>query len=209
VKTVSDISARDVAALRKATGAGMMDAKRALEEAGGDPDAAAKLLREKGMADAKKRAGRATTQGMIGHYLHFQADRPVIGVLVELASETDFVAKSEDFQQAARDLAMHIAAAAPSWVRIEDVPAEAIAQQTELIEAQARNEGKPDKVLPRIVEGKIRAFYQDMVLDEQVFVNPEKFEGTVGEMVSALAGAMGENITVRRFVRMAVGESAE
>ena len=196
VTRVSDISAKDVAALRKATGAGMMDAKRALEE----------LLREKGIADARKRAGRATDQGMIGHYLHVQADRPVIGVLVELASETDFVAKSEDFQQAARELAMHVAAASPSWVRVEDVPADVVGKEKELIEAQARNEGKPEQVIEKIVEGRIKAFYKDHVLYEQEFVNPERFEGTVGAMVQSLAGTMGENISVRRFSRLAVGQ---
>jgi elongation factor Ts len=204
---VSEITAKDVAALRKATGAGMMDAKRALEEAGGDMERAAEILREKGMADARKRAGRAATQGTIGHYLHYQADRPVIGVLVELASETDFVAKSDDFQQAARDLAMHVAAANPLWVRREDVPEDALAKEQALIEAQARNEGKPEQVIARIVEGRLKSFYKDYVLAEQPFVNPEKFEGTVGEMVQHLAGTMGENIEVRRFVRFAVGQS--
>jgi len=209
VKTVSEISAKDVAALRKATGAGMMDAKRALEETGGDSERAAELLREKGIADARKRAGRATDQGTIGHYLHVQAERPVIGVLVDLASETDFVAKSEDFQQAARDIAMHIAAASPTWVRVEDVPADVVDKEKELIAAQARNEGKPDKVIDKIVEGRVGAFYKDHVLYEQEFVNPERFEGTVGEMVESLAGGMGENISVRQFARVAVGQSGD
>ncbi len=204
---VSEISAKDVAALRKATGAGMMDAKRALEETGGDAERAADLLREKGIADARKRAGRATEQGSIGHYLHFQAERPVIGVLVELASETDFVAKSEAFQDAAKDLAMHVAAANPSWVKVEDVPEPVVAKEKELIEAQARNEGKPDAIIERIVEGRIKSFYQDTVLYEQTFINPDKYEGTVGEMVQSLAGTMGENIGVRRFVRLAVGQA--
>jgi elongation factor Ts len=208
VTTVSEISAKDVAALRKATGAGMMDAKRALEETGGDAERAAELLREKGIADASKRAGRTTDQGTIGHYLHFQAERPVIGVLVELASETDFVAKGDDFQTAARDLAMHVAAANPSWVRVEDVPADVVEKEKSLIAAQARNEGKPDKIIDRIVEGKLKAFYRDTVLYEQEFINPEKFEGSVGEMVRSLAGSMGENIGVSRFVRFAVGQDA-
>jgi elongation factor Ts len=204
---VSEITAKDVAALRKATGAGMMDAKRALEEAGGDMERAAEILREKGMADARKRAGRTAAQGTIGHYLHYQADRPVIGVLVELASETDFVAKSDGFQEAARDLAMHVAAANPTWVRREDVPDDALSKEQALIEAQARNEGKPEQVIARIVEGRLKSFYKDYVLAEQPFVNPEKFDGTVGEMVQHLAGSMGENIEVRRFVRFAVGQS--
>jgi elongation factor Ts len=204
---VSEISAKDVAALRKETGAGMMDAKRALQEAAGDVDRAKEILREKGIADASKRAGRATSQGTIGHYLHIQAERPVIGVLVELASETDFVAKSEEFQAAARDLAMHVAAARPSWVTREDVPADVLDQEKGVFAAQARNEGKPDHIIERIVEGKLKSFYEDNVLYDQTFVNPERFEGTVGEMVTSLAASMGENISVRRFVRVAVGES--
>jgi elongation factor Ts len=202
-----DISTNDVVALRKATGAGMMDAKRALADAGGDLEKAKDLLRERGLADARKRSARISTQGAIGHYLHFQADRPVIGVLVELAAETDFVAKSPDFLQAARDLAMHVAASRPRWVRREDVPEDLLAHEREIIAAQARNEGKPDKVVERIVEGRLRVFYEEHVLYDQPFVNPEKFKGTVGEMVNGLAGSMGENILVRRFARIGVGES--
>ncbi|MBM3694551.1 MAG: elongation factor Ts [Actinobacteria bacterium] len=201
-----EISTDDVVALRKATGAGMMDAKRALADAGGDVDKAKDLLRERGLADARKRSTRVTTQGAIGHYLHIQADRPVIGVLVELAAETDFVAKSPEFQQAARDLAMHVAAARPRWVRREEVPEGLLAHEREVIAAQARHEGKPDKVVEKIVEGRLRVFYEEHVLYDQPFVNPEKFQGTVGEMVNGLAGSMGENIQVRRFARIGVGE---
>jgi elongation factor Ts len=183
-----------------------MDAKRALEESGGDMEAAKQWLLEKGIADARKRTGRAAEQGTIGYYLHFQAERPVIGVIVELTSETDFVAKGEEFQQAARDIAMHIAAAKPDWVRREDVPDGAVTRERELFAAQARNEGKPEQVIERIVDGKLAAFYRDKVLYEQPFVNPEKFEGTVGAMVDAMAGKMGENISVRRFARLGVGE---
>jgi elongation factor Ts len=206
---VSDISAKDVAALRKSTGAGMMDAKRALEENQGDMEAAKQWLLEKGIADARKRTDRVADQGTIGHYLHVQAERPVIGVIVELTSETDFVAKSEEFQQAARDIAMHIAATKPGWVRREDVPEEAISAEKDLIATQARNEGKPDKVIERIVEGKLNSFFEDKVLYDQEFVNPDKFEGTVGQMVDAMAGRMGENISVRRFARIGVGEDSE
>ena len=202
-----DISTNDVVALRKATGAGMMDAKRALADAEGDLEKAKDLLRERGLADARKRSARISTQGAIGHYLHFQADRPVIGVLVELAAETDFVAKSPDFLQAARDLAMHVAASRPRWVRREEVPEDLLAHEREIIASQARNEGKPDKVVERIVEGRLRVFYEEHVLYDQPFVNPEKFQGTVGEMVNGLAGSMGENILVRRFARIGVGES--
>jgi elongation factor Ts len=147
-----------------------------------------------------------TTQGAIGHYLHYQADRPVIGVVVELAAETDFVAKSPEFQQAARDIAMHVAASRPRWVRRDEIPEETLAHERELIDAQARNEGKPDKVIERIVEGRLRVFYEEHVLYDQPFVNPEKFQGTVGEMVDGLVASMGENILVRRFARIGVGE---
>ncbi len=203
---MSDIAAADVAALRKATGAGMMDAKRALEESEGDIERAKQLLLEKGIADARKRAGREAQEGAIGHYLHYQADRPVIGVLVDLAAETDFVAKSEQFQEAARDIAMHVAAARPLWVRREDVPEGVVSAESELFAVQARNEGKPEQVIERIVEGRIRSFYEEKVLYEQPFVNPAKFDGTVGQMVESLAGALGENISVRRFRRLAIGE---
>jgi len=180
---VSDISAKDVAELRKTTGAGMMDAKRALAEAGGDKEAAKKLLLERGIADARKRSGRVAQQGAIGHYLHFQAERPVIGVIVE-----------------------HIAAAKPQWVRSEDVPEEAIEAEKEIFVAQARNDGKPEEIIEKIIPGKVKSFLKDNVLYEQLFVNPEKFEGTVGDMVEAMAGKMGENISVRRFSRIGVGE---
>jgi elongation factor Ts len=205
---VSEITAAQVAALRKASGAGMMDAKRALQDADGDMERAAELLRERGIADASKRAGRTTEQGTIGHYLHVQAERPVIGVLIELASETDFVAKSEDFQAAARDLAMHVAATRPRWVRRDDVPEDVLEAERKVFATQARNEGKPEKIIDRIVDGKLQAFYSDTVLYDQTFVNSDRFEGTVGEMVTDLAAKMGENISVRRFVRFAVGESA-
>jgi elongation factor Ts len=206
---MAEITAAQVAALRKSSGAGMMDAKRALEEAAGDLTRAAEILREKGLASAKKRSERATEQGTIGHYLHIQADRPVIGVLVELSSETDFVAKSEGFQTAARDIAMHVAAARPRWVRREEVPEAIIAKERELIAAQARNEGKPDKVIDKIVDGRVNSFYEDYVLYDQTFVNPEKFEGTVGQLVESLIATMGENISVRRFARVGVGEVVE
>lgn len=206
---MGEISAKEVALLRKATGAGMMDAKRALTEASGDAERAMEILREKGLADARKRSGRATNQGSIGHYLHKQADRPVIGVLVELASETDFVAKSDEFQQAANDIAMHVAAFRPRWVTRDEVPADAIDKERAFIAAQARNEGKPDEIVDKIVEGRIKSFYQDTVLYDQTFANPDKFDGTVGEMVEQLVSQMGENIGVRRFVRLGVGEGDE
>ncbi len=203
---MADFTAKDVQALRQSTGAGMMDAKRALEESGGDMGKASDLLREKGLAAAAKRTDRAQTEGAIGSYLHNQAGRPVIGVLVALGSETDFVAKSDEFQTTANDLAMHVAAARPQWVNVEDVPAEIVSKEKDLIAAAARNEGKPDNIIDKIVEGRIKSFYQDNVLMEQTFVRSDKFEGTVGEMVKRMAATMGENISVNSFTRLAVGE---
>jgi elongation factor Ts len=203
---VTAITAQEVAALRKKSGAGMMDAKRALEEADGDMEAAERILLEKGLASARKRAGRATDQGTVGSYLHYQADRPVLGVLVELVCETDFVAKSAEFQEAAKDLAMHVAAAGPRWVTRDEVPDEAIADERAVVAALARNEGKPEDLIERIVEGKLESFFADTVLYDQAFINPDKFSGTVGAMVEALGVQMGENIAVRRFSRVGVGE---
>ena len=203
---MSEITARDVQALRQSTGAGMMDAKRALTEADGDVDRAKEILREQGLADAAKRTDRAQTEGAIGSYLHNQAGRPVIGVMVSLGSETDFVAKSDDFQQIANDIAMHAAAKNPQWITRDQVPAEILEDKRRLIAAQARNEGKPEDVIDKIVDGKIERFYSDNVLYDQEFIRSEKFDGTVGDMVNQLAAAMGENISVVDMSRVAVGE---
>ena len=202
-------TAKDVQTLRLATGSGMMDAKRALEESDGDMERAQDILREKGVADAAKRTGRVQSEGTVGSYLHHQSGRPVIGVLVELASETDFVAKSAEFQSAANDIAMHIAAAKPRWLVRNDVPAEAVAKEKSLIEAQARNEGKPEQIVAKIVDGRIGSFYKDNVLYDQLYIRPEHFEGTIGDMVQQLASTMGENISVARFSRVQVGEGDE
>lgn len=201
-------TAKDVQDLRKKTGAGMMDAKRALEDSGGDAERAAELLREKGLAAAAKRADRAQSEGAIGSYLHSQAGRPVIGVLVSLASETDFVAKSEEFQQMANDIAMHIAAANPGYIRREDVPESVLEKEKELIAAQARNEGKKEEIIDKIVDGRINSFYQENVLYDQKFVRTERFEGTVEEMVRELGVRMGENISVGQMSRVQVGDGA-
>lgn len=203
------ITAKDVQALRQATGSGMMDAKRALEEAAGDMERAKDILREKGIADAAKRTGRSQTEGTVGSYLHHQSGRPVIGVLVELASETDFVAKSDEFQRTANEIAMHVAAARPQWVTRDEIPADVLDKERSLIEAQARNEGKPDHIIGKIIEGRLAAFYRDNVLYDQVYIRPEHFEGTVGDMVQQLAAKMGENISVARFARVQVGEAEE
>lgn len=206
---MSEISAKEVAALRKATGAGIMDCKEALQKALGDLERAKEILREKGLADARKRAGRVATDGAIGYYLHVQNERPVIGVLVELAAETDFVAKNEVFLETARDLAMHVAAARPRWVRREEVPEEEVERERQLAARQAEAEGKPQDVIPKIVEGRLESFFEETVLYEQPFVNPEHFDGTVGEMVDQLTAKMGESIEVRRFARLAVGEDLD
>jgi elongation factor Ts len=203
---VSDFTAKDVQALRQATGAGMMDAKRALAESGGDIERAQELLREQGLADAAKRTGRAQTEGAVGSYLHRQAGRPVIGSMVALASETDFVAKSDEFQLAANDLAMHVAAARPKWISRGDVPEDIVEEEKRLIAAQAVNEGKPENIVERIVEGRINSFYEDNVLYDQVFIKTEVFDGTVNELVKQLAARMGENIGITKMSRVAVGE---
>lgn len=203
---MSDFTAKDVQALRRATGAGMMDAKRALTEAEGDIDRAKDILREQGLADAAKRTDRTQTEGAIGSYLHRQAGRPVIGALVALASETDFVAKSDEFQQVANDLAMHIAAAGPRWISREDVPEDVIEDEKRLIAAQAVNEGKPENIVERIVDGRVNSFYADNVLLDQVFVKTDVFDGGVGDLVKQLASRMGENIGITAMSRLAVGE---
>ena len=199
------ISAADVKKLRDMTGAGMMDAKKALSETDGDFDSAVKYLREKGLADSKKRADKEANQGTIGDYIHFQQDRAVAGVLVELACETDFVAKSEEFKNVAKQVAMHIAALKPEFLNVEDVPEERIDEEKEIIEKQSENDGKPSDVISKIVEGKISSFYKDNGLNEQTFCNPEFYEGQVGTMIEELSGKLGEKIYIKKFSRIEVG----
>ncbi|MGI9667028.1 MAG: translation elongation factor Ts [Acidimicrobiia bacterium] len=204
---MADFTAKDVQTLRQSTGAGMMDAKKALTETGGDMDKAADYLREQGIAAAAKRSDRSQGEGVVGVYMHNQSGRPVIGVLIGLASETDFVAKSDEFIETANDLAMHAAAARPSWITRDEVPEAVLVKEQELIAAQARNEGKPDEIIDRIVEGRIGSFYKENVLLDQVFVRSDKFEGTVGELVQQLAVKMGENISVSKMARVEIGEN--
>ena len=199
------ISAADVKKLRDMTGAGMMDAKKALSESNGDFDNAVKYLREKGLADSKKRADKEANQGTIGDYIHFQQDRAVAGVLVELACETDFVAKSDEFKNVAKQVAMHIAALKPEFLDVEDVPSERIEEEKEIIKKQSENEGKPADVSTKIVDGKISSFYKDYVLNEQTFCNPEFYEGQVGTMIEELSGKLGEKIYIKKFSRIEVG----
>ena len=166
------ITAEEVKKLRDMTGAGMMDAKQALKESNSDLEEAVKYLREKGLADSKKRSGKNANEGTIGDYIHFQQGRAVAGVLVELACETDFVAKSEEFKSAAKQIAMHIAAMKPSYMNIDDIPESKIEEEKEIIVKQTKNDNKPKEVIEKIVEGKIKSFYSDTVLSEQIFCNP-------------------------------------
>jgi len=199
------ISAADVKKLRDMTGAGMMDAKQALTENNGNFDNAVKYLREKGLADSKKRADKDANQGTIGDYIHYQQDRAVAGVLVEIACETDFVAKSEEFKNVAKQVAMHVAALKPEYLNVEDVPVTRIEEEKEIIKNQSLNEGKPEEVVAKIVEGKINSFYKDYVLNEQTFCNPDFYEGKVSTMIEELSGKLGEKIYIKQFSRIEVG----
>jgi elongation factor Ts len=203
---MADFTATDIQRLRVDAGVGMMDAKQALTDAEGDFEKAFELLRERGQASIAKRAGREANEGTIGTYIHIQNGRPVMGVMVELACETDFVAKSDEFRETADDIAMHVSWGNPSWVTRDQADADEVAKERDLLARQAAAEGKPEAVVERIVEGRLNAWYTDKVLYDQKFVNAEKFEGTVGDLVSQLAAKMGENISVRKFARVAVGE---
>jgi elongation factor Ts len=194
------ISPKDVSELRTRTGAGMMDCKRALEEAGGDMEKAIELLRKKGIAKAEKRAGRSASQGLVVTYIHHNQQ---VGVLLELNCETDFVARNEAFGQLAREIALHVASADPIGVSAEDVPAELLERERRIAEEQVAAEGKPENIRAKIVEGKLRKFVAERTLLEQPFVKDDKV--TVGQMIKEASGRMGETITVRRFARFQVG----
>ena len=196
----SGITAKQVADLRAKTGAGMMDCKKALEESGGDAAKAEELLRVKYAARADKRADRAAGQGVIEIYLHFNGR---VGTMIELNSETDFVANTAEFRQLAKDLALHVASARPIAVRIEDVPADIIERERRVYAAQVAEEKKPEAVRQKIVDGKLKKFYQDNVLLEQPFVKDDKM--TVGDLVKALSGKTGEKVEIRRFARFELG----
>ena len=195
------ISAEMVRKLREETGAGMMDCKSALVEANGDTEGARELLRKKGLAAAAKKAGRTTSEGMVGHYIHQGAK---VGVLLEVNCETDFVAKTDDFQGLVRDIAMHIAASSPLYVTKEEVPAEILLKEKEIYKAQAAAAGKPPNVQDRIAEGKLKDYYTQFCLLEQPYVKEPKV--TIGQLVQEKIGIIKENIVVRRFARFRVGE---
>lgn len=197
-----NITAEAVRTLREQTGAGMMDCKSALVEAQGDMNKAQEVLRKKGLAAAAKRAGRTASEGMVGHYIHPGAK---VGVLVEVDCETDFVAKNEDFQAMVRDIAMHIAAAAPNYVTKEEVPSAIIEKEKEIYRAQAVAAGKPEAVADKIAEGKLKDFYATQVLLEQAFVKDPKI--TIGQLVQEKVAVIKENILVRRFARFRVGDA--
>jgi len=197
---VKEISAKMVAELRAKTGAGMMDCKKALEEAGGDMAKAEDLLRVKYASRAEKRADRAAGQGVIETYVHFNGK---VATMVELNSETDFVANTTEFKQLAKDIAMHVAWAKPLTVSIEEIPAETLEREQRVYRAQVAEEKKPDAVKEKIVEGKVKKFYQDNVLLEQPFVKDDKV--TVGDLVKGLSGKTGEKVEVRRFARFELG----
>lgn len=195
------ISANQVKELRERTGAGMMDCKKALTETGGNTEKAIEFLREKGLSAAAKKAGRIATEGVIDTYIHGGGR---IGVILELNCETDFVAKTDDFKELAKDIAMHIAAARPEYLKAEEVPAEVLEKEKSILKAQALNEGKPEKIIEKMVEGRIAKFYKDVCLMEQPFVkDPDK---TISQLITEKVAKIGENISIRRFVRYELGE---
>jgi elongation factor Ts len=200
---MAEITAALVKQLRERTGAGMMECKAALVEAKGDVPEAEVVLRKRGIASAGKKASRATRQGLIGSYIHQGGQ---LGVIVEVNCESDFVARTEDFQQLVHDVAMHIAAADPRFVRKEDVTQDVLDQEREIARARALTEGKPEKILDKIVEGRMSKFYEEVCLLEQPFVKEATL--TIGQLVKTKIAKLGENISIARFVRFKVGDSA-
>ena len=198
------ITAAQVKELREATGVGMMECKKALTETNGDMDKAMEWLRKKGIASAEKKAGRVAAEGVVEAYIHMGGK---IGVMVEVNCETDFVAKTPDFHAFVRDIAMHIAAANPTYLNREEVPAEILDKEREILRAQALNEGKPEKIVDRMVEGRVEKFYKENCLVDQPFVkDPDK---TIAQYVTERVQMTGENIKIRRFVRYEMGEGLE
>lgn len=200
---MTQITAQSVRMLRQKTGLGMMDCKKALQETGGDSEKAIEYLRKQGLSAVEKRAGRDASEGLIQAYIH-QGSR--LGVLLEVNCETDFVARTDDFQAFAKDLAMHIAASQPLAVDREGIAADAVERERAIYLEQAKNEGKPAHIAEKIVVGRLEKFYQENCLMEQVFVkNPDQ---TIGELVTEITAKIGEKITVRRFERFVLGEDA-
>jgi elongation factor Ts len=200
---MAEISAAQVKALRDATGAGMMECKAALQEANGDLEAATLILRKRGLAQAAKKTGRATSEGLIGSYIHMGGK---IGVLVELNCESDFVARTDDFQNLLREISLQVAAANPQYVSRESVPAALIDREKSVYRGQMENSGKPAPVIEKIIEGKLGSFYEQVCLVDQPSIREPKL--TVGAMLQAAIAKLGENISVARFIRFKVGESS-
>jgi len=197
-----EVTAAMVKQLRDKTGSGMMDCKKALTENGGDMDKAIDFLRKKGLATAAKRAGRTTSEGIVQPYVHTGGK---LGVMVEVNCETDFVAKSDDFQEFAKNLAMHIAATNPMGITPEEVPAETLAREKDIYVDQAKQTGKPDNVIEKIVEGKMNKFLKENCLMQQPYVKDPDI--TIADLLNELIAKIGENITIKRFVRFQIGES--
>ena len=198
------VNASAVKELREKTGAGMLDCKKALEEANGDITKAAEILREKGLSAAANKAGRAATEGTVESYIHAGGR---IGVLVEVNCETDFVGKTDQFKDFVKDIAMQIAAASPKFVTREEVPAEELEKEKEILKAQALNEGKPEKIIEKMVEGRINKYYEEYCLLEQAFIkDPDK---TINTLLNEKISTIGENISIRRFARFELGEGLE
>src|SRR5580700_7792944 len=202
--TMANISASQVKDLREKTGAPMMDCKHALTEANGDLEAAIVLLRKKGVSVAAKKATRVTSEGSVGHYIHAGGK---IGVLVEINCESDFVARTEDFKELVHDIAMHIAASDPKYVRKEDVTPEAYAREKDIYRAQAIASGEPANIAEKMVEGKMAKFYEEVCLLEQPFIKDQTV--SIAQLIAAKIGKLGENIAVRRFARFKVGDAGE
>ena len=200
---MAEITAALVKQLRERTGAGMMECKSALQEAKGDVSEAEIVLRKRGIASAGKKASRATKQGVIGHYIHPGSQ---LGVLVEVNCESDFVARTAEFQGLVHDIAMHIAAADPQFIRKEDVTADALGKEKDIQRARALGDGKPEKVVDKIVEGRMAKFYEEVCLYEQPFVKDNTL--TVGQLIATRIAKTGENMAVSRFVRFKVGDAA-
>jgi elongation factor Ts len=201
---MAEINAAMVKKLRDLTGAGMMECKAALTEANGNIEEATTILRKRGLASATKKAGRATKEGLVGSYIHMGGK---IGVLVEVNCESDFVARTDDFQSLAREIAMHIAAASPQYVRREDVPPDVLDRERGVYRGQMEGQKKPPDVLDKIVEGKLNSFYEQVCLMDQPSIRDPKI--TIGQIITAAIAKMGENIGVPRFVRYKLGESAQ
>jgi len=200
---VMEITAALVKQLRDATGAGMMECKAALTEAKGDLEEATTILRKRGLAQATKKAGRSTNEGVIGHYIHMGGK---IGVLVEVNCESDFVARTDDFQNLTREIAMHIAAASPQYVRREEVPAAILERERSVYRAQMEGQNKPAAVIDKIVEGKLNSFYEQVCLMDQPSIRDPKV--TIGQTIQTAIAKLGENIAIPRFARFKVGETA-